>query len=104
MPFRNRLTPDETIEALLKCHGQLSLAGDLLGVSRQAVQNMADRHPRVARAVKEARERMVDEATIIMRQLVAATYTPGYPFSPMSKRAPAGGLHWDFSIFKFNTY
>jgi hypothetical protein len=72
VPFRNRLNPDQTIEALSRAHGQLSLAGDLLGVSRQAVKNMVDRHPRVARALQESRERIVDVATITMLELLKA--------------------------------
>jgi hypothetical protein len=60
IPTRNRLTPDETIAAIRANKGLLSHAADALGVSRQSVSNMVARHEKVAKAVHEAREGLLD--------------------------------------------
>jgi hypothetical protein len=50
------------IEALREHHGLLTLAADALGCSRQTVYNYVERHPLVAEALIEERERFVDLA------------------------------------------
>jgi hypothetical protein len=70
IPHRNRITPDEAIAAIKAHAGQLSLAGEALGCSRQSVEQMCRRYPRVKRAARDAEQRMTDIATVQMHKLV----------------------------------
>jgi hypothetical protein len=68
--FRNRITPQEAIDALVKNAGQLSLAGESLGVSRGSMHQMMKRYPSVAKAARDAEARMTDIAVVQMHKLV----------------------------------
>ena len=50
------------IAAIHKHHGIITHVANALGVDRSAVYKARDRHPTVAQALEESRERIVDEA------------------------------------------
>jgi hypothetical protein len=72
IPFRNRIRPDEVIEAIQKHHGLMTYAAQSLGCSLHSVANMAARNPRVARAVRDAREKLTDVAVAKLHEKVRA--------------------------------
>lgn len=55
-----RLTPSDYVEAIKKHHGLVSVVAESLGVDRAAVYRARERHPTVAQALEEARERTID--------------------------------------------
>ena len=55
-------TPEEYVKALHDAQGLVTVAAAKLGVSRQAVYLMADRHLMVREAIEDARERILDVA------------------------------------------
>jgi hypothetical protein len=69
-PLATIFKPDECIAAVRAHAGQLSLAGEALGVSRGSVEQMVRRYPRVAKAARDAEARMTDIAVVQMHKLV----------------------------------
>ena len=61
-PVRKRHTVADYTEAITKSHGLVAFAARRLGVSRQAVYNMVNRHPEVNEAMIDAREELLDLA------------------------------------------
>ena len=62
--------PDEAIAAIRTHAGQLSLAAGALGCSHSSLLHMAGRYPRVAKAVKDAENRLTEIAVVQMHKLV----------------------------------
>lgn len=60
--MQKRHTVADYTEALTKSHGLVAFAARRLGVSRQAVYNMINRHPEVNEAMIDAREELLDLA------------------------------------------
>lgn len=58
---KGQRTAGDYIKAIRDHHGIVSVVADALGVDRSAVYKMRDRHPTVATALEEARERMTDK-------------------------------------------
>jgi len=56
------VTVEQVIEAIRKSHGLLATAARDLGVTRQTVYNYVKRYRRVAHAVDEARDSILDMA------------------------------------------
>lgn len=54
--------PSEYAQAITEAQGLISVAARRLGVSRSAVYNAINRHPTVAEAAEDARERTTDLA------------------------------------------
>lgn len=54
--------PSEYAEAITEAQGLISVAARRLGVSRSSVYNAINRHPTVAEAAEDARERTTDLA------------------------------------------
>ena len=61
-PVQKRHTVADYTEAITKSHGLVAIAARRLGVSRQAVYNMVNRHPEVNEAMTDAREELLDMA------------------------------------------
>lgn len=57
-----RRTKAEYIEALTRSKGLLTVAADMLGVTKQAVSLMIEKHPEVKKARDDAAERVIDFA------------------------------------------
>ena len=62
-PVQKRHTVADYTEAITKSHGLIAFAARRLGVSRQAVYNMVNRHPEINEAMIDAREELLDLAT-----------------------------------------
>ncbi len=60
--MQKRHTVADYTEALTRPHGLIAFAARRLGVSRQAVYNMINRHPEVNEAMTDAREELLDLA------------------------------------------
>lgn len=63
-------TAGDYIAAIRKHHGIITHVANALGVDRSAVYKARDRHPTVAKALEESRERMVDTAENALMQRI----------------------------------
>ena len=67
-----RYKVDEVVQAAKAAHGMVSKAADILRCTPMTVHNYIRRHPTVAAAVEEARERMLDVAELTLFDNVKA--------------------------------
>lgn len=56
------LDPEKVIEVLHKTHGLLTPAAEMLGCTYQALKQMAGRRPEIAKAIEDAKEKVLDFA------------------------------------------
>lgn len=77
---KGQRTAGDYIKAIRDHHGIVSVVADALGVDRSAVYKMRDRHPTVATALEEARERMTDTVESKLLQRIDAGDTTAIIF------------------------
>ena len=63
-------TPENYIAAIKEHHGLISVVAESLGVDRAAVYRARDRHPAVAAALSEARDRTIDHVESRLMQRI----------------------------------
>jgi hypothetical protein len=57
---------EQVVQAVKDAHGMVSKTADILRCTPATVHNYIKRHPKVAAAVEEARERMLDTAELVL--------------------------------------
>lgn len=67
---RPRYTPQQMIEAVAATRGMVTFAAERLRCDPEAVRNYVKRHPAVAQALREERERTTDIAELKLFQAI----------------------------------
>ena len=65
-----KLKNDEIIDALRKTNGNLTLAGQLLGCTREAIRIRVNRFPEIKQVLDESRESVIDVAEGALQRAV----------------------------------
>ena len=68
--MNTKVTNGQCIAALLKAHGQMTLAASNLGITYQALRNRTIKHAGVRAALQQARENRVDRAEKVIDDLL----------------------------------